>query len=204
MVWLGSVLLPHHIGTFFETGDFSAVKDHFHLWIWMYRVHFFGLLLTVMAFVAFGSLLTEKDARVVLWPGIGVAATGIIVGTVGETFYYHHGAWGALELAGQSEEVLGNRVDALLLDTEYITCLVRFGRVFYGLGQIVLALGLLKWRVLPSAIGGGALFLGAGAMILTMAFPDNLEFYGPLFHLNAAWSAGIGIALLRSGVKTAG
>ncbi len=71
-MWLGWMIMPVHIGVYFEPGDFAAIHEHFHLWIWMYRVHLFGYVVAGMAVVALA---------------------GLIVGALGATFYYHHGAW---------------------------------------------------------------------------------------------------------------
>jgi hypothetical protein len=201
MFWGGWVLLPVHIGTFFRPDDFAAVHAHLHMWIWLYRVHLFGFLVAVMAFAALAAVLTDSEARVVVWPGVTVAVVGLATGCLAAAFYYHHGAWGALQTAGQPLEKLRGHVDALRLDTEYITCLVRFGRVFFGLGLVVLAAGLIKWRILPLALGMGAVLLGSAAMALTMAFPDNLEFYAPVFHLNSLWLLAMGLIILRSGLR---
>jgi peptidoglycan/LPS O-acetylase OafA/YrhL len=97
--------------------------------------------------------------------------------------------------------MLRSHVDSLRLDTEYVTCLVRFGRVFYGLGLVVLALGLLQGKALPKVIAGCAALLGLAAMALTMAFPDNLEFYVPVFHLNSWWLLATGIVTKRRGLR---
>ena len=201
MLWGGWVLLPVHIGTFFKPDDFAAVHAHLHWWIWLYRVHLFGFLVTVMAFAALAAVLTDSEARVVVWPGLTVAVIGLATGCLASAFYYHHGAWGALQTAGLPLENLRGHVDALRLDTEYITCLVRFGRVFFGLGLVVLAAGLIKWRFLPVAVGMGAVLLGLAAMVLTMAFPDNLEYYAPVFHLNSLWLLATGLVILRSGLQ---
>ncbi|MGH8769759.1 MAG: hypothetical protein ACREV2_01060 [Burkholderiales bacterium] len=40
--------------------------------------------------------------------------------------------------------------------------------------------------------------LGVAAMAVTMVFPDNLEYYMPLFHLNALWLFALGLAVLNS------
>ena len=200
MLWGGWVLLPVHIGTFFNPDNFAAVHAHFHWWIWLYRIHLFGFMVAVMAFVALAAVLTDSEARVLVWPGVAVAVTGLAVGCLASAFYYHHGAWGALQTAGQPLEKLRSHVDALRLDTEYITCLVRFGRVFIGLGLVVLSAGLIKWRILPTAVGMSAILLGLAAIALTMAFPDNLEFYAPVFHLNSLWLLITGLVILRSGL----
>lgn len=201
MFWGGWMLLPVHIGTFFKPEDFASVYAHFHWWIWLYRVHLFGFVVAVMALVALAAALTDSEARLLVWPGVAVAVTGLVVGCLAAAFYYHHGAWGALQTAGQPLEKLRSHVDALRLDTEYITCLVRFGRVFFGLGLAVLGAGLIKGRNLPVAVGVGAVLLGLAAMVLTMAFPDNLEFYAPVFHLNSLWLLATGLVIRQFGVR---
>ena len=45
---------------------------------------------------------------------------------------------------GESPQTILAFVESLRVSTEYVTCLVRFGRVFSGLGFVVLGLGLLK------------------------------------------------------------
>jgi hypothetical protein len=34
-----------------------------------------------------------------------------------------------------------------------------------------------------------------------MGLPDDLHLYLPVFHLHALWLAGVGIVILRSGVR---
>jgi hypothetical protein len=68
----------------------------------------------------------------------------------------------------------------------------------------MLAIGLIHGEILPLWIIGGAGVLGLAAMVVTMAFPDNLEYYWLLFHLNAVWLAGIGIVVLTSGIVLRG
>ena len=200
MLWLGWIIMPHHLGTYFAEGDFAAIYEQWHLWIWMYRIHIFGYVMMVMALVAFGAVIAGSPSRVLVWPGVTVAVAGLFVSALASAFYYHHGAWGANEMAGQSSEALRSYVEALRLDTEYVTCLVRFGRVFFGLGMLVLALGCLKWRVLPRGIGITACVLGLAAMALTMGLPDDLDYYAPLFHLTVAWFIATGVVVGRSGL----
>jgi len=73
-----------------------------------------------------------------------------------------------------------------------------------GLGFVVLDAGTLKWRLLPNTLGIFAVILGLVAMAITMAFSDNLEYYGPLFHLNVLWFTATGIVVLRKGVRVEG
>lgn len=197
---LGWMAMPVHLGTYFQPGDFAAIMQQFHFWIWMFRLHLFGFLIAVMALVAFGASVPEGDARVIVWPGVAVAAGGLFVSALAAAFYYHHGAWGALQMDGQPPDVLGAHVQSLLVDTEYVTCLVRFGRVFFGLGQVVLGLGMLRGGLLSRWTAVGAVLLGLAAMALTMGLPDNLEYYAPVFHLNCIWLFAAGAEALRSGL----
>ena len=146
----------------------------------------------------------ESDSRILVWPAVAVLAAGLIVAALAAAFYYHFGAWGAISMKGQPGSRIQSFVDSLHVGTEYITCLVRFGRVFFGLGQVMLAIGLFHGEILPLWLIGGAGILGLAAMVVTMAFPDNLEYYWPLFHLNTVWLAGIGIVVLTSGIMLRG
>ena len=204
MLWFGWTLLPFRIGTFFESKDFGEVYSRLHLWIWLYRIHIFGYLGTVMAFAALAAIVVESDSRILVWPAVAVLAAGSIVAALAAAFYYHFGAWGSISMKDQPASRIQSFADSLLVGTEYVTCLVRFGRVFFGLGQVMLAIGLFHGEILPLWIIGGAGVLGLAAMVVTMAFPDNLEYYWPLFHLNAVWLAGIGIVVLTSGIVLRG
>jgi hypothetical protein len=201
MLWFGWLLLPVRIGSFFLPGDFAAVFNQFHFWIWMYRIHLFGIVVAVAALVALGTLLTNEPARILIWPGVAVAIIGLMVGAAGSAFYYHFGAWGALDMDGKSAEVIQAFVGSLKISAEYVTCLVRFGRVFGGFGLLLLGVGVMVWKVLPAWAGAVAVFIGVVAMALTMGLPDDLDLYLPVFHLYALWLAGIGGVILKSGVR---
>ena len=197
MYWLGWMLLPVRIGDYFQPEVFGGIRAHLHLWLWLYRVHLFGMITAVIALVAFAALEAGSPARVLIWPGVAVASAGLVVGALGSAFYYHHGVWGALETTGKSPDEIRAFVDALRVDTEYVTCLVRFGRVFGGLGLVVLGWGLLRWGVLPAWIGVSGGLIGLAAMGLTMALPDRLSLYTPVFHAMAAWLAATGLMVMR-------
>jgi hypothetical protein len=200
MLWGGWVLLHRRVGMFFETDDFVAIRPRLRLWLWMYRVHLFGMVISALAVVALAALVADRPARVLIWPGAAVAVAGLIVGAVGSAFYYHFGVWGTLEVGDKSPDAIRGFIDSLRLATHYVTCLVRFGRVFTGLGLTVLALGLLNWPLLPWWVGAGAAVIGVAAMGLTMALPDNWALYTPVFHLQALWLAATGAVLLLSGI----
>ncbi len=194
----GWMLLPRQLGTYFVPEDFSLVHDQFLLWIWIYRVHIFGMVISAIALFAVATSLAENPCRILVWPGVGVAAAGTFVSALGAAFYYHHGAWGALELEGKSAEEIQAFVDNLRVDTEYVTCLIRFGRVFTGLGLVLLGLGFVRWKVLPAWVGGGAVLLGLAAMALTMGLPDRLSLFEPVFYLQVLWMVATGVAVLRA------
>jgi hypothetical protein len=196
MLWLGWVLLPVKIGAFFEPDDFAAIHQRLYLWIWLYRIHLFGMITAVMALSALAAVAAGSARRVWIWPGVAVAVTGLAVGAVGSAFYYHMGAWGAVDLAGRSAAGIEAFIESLRVPTEYVTCLVRFGRVFLGLGLTVLAVGLWVGAGVRRWLAAAAATLGVAAMAITMAFPDALELYRPVFHLNALWFLATGAAFL--------
>jgi hypothetical protein len=201
MLSLGWLLLPVHIGTYLEPGVFGQIQQRFHFWIWMYRLHLFGMITTVIALFAVAGLVANSASRVLVWPGVAVASVGMVVGALGAAFYYHHGAWGSLKLAGASPEVALAFVNDLRIDTEYVTCLVRFGRVFGGLGLVVLAWGVLRYGILPRWSGALAGIIGLAAMGLTMSLPDHLSYYLPVFYALVLWMLGTGSTLWRSGIR---
>ena len=201
LFWLGWIMLPHHIGIYFKPKDFEKVQKKFHFWIWMYRIHIFGMVISAIALISLASFLTQHPARVVAWPGIGVATAGTFVAALAAAFYYHHGAWGALETQGMSDDELAAFVDSLQVDNEYITCLVRFGRVFTGLGLLLLGWSIFQWAFVPPFIGVVAALLGFAAIAVTMLMPDHWSLYTPIFHLLPLWFITTGIAILRSGIQ---
>jgi hypothetical protein len=196
MLWFGRTFLPYKIGTFFQPGDFAAVRGRFHAWIWMYRLHLFGYIVTVMAFVALAAVFSMASAIVLIWPGVFVASAGLIVLALAHAFYYHFGAWGAQQTEGKQESELQAYVESLQVNTEYVTCWTRFGRVFLGLGMLVLAIGLMAAGAFPLWFTIILAALGIAPMAITMMFPDNLEYYGPVFHINCVWYFLAGIMLI--------
>lgn len=88
LLWGGWMLLPVHIGIFFDPDDFQRVHANLHVWIWTFRCYLFGMVVTVIALVALASLLTASPARVIVWPGAAVASAGMIVGAVGAAFRF--------------------------------------------------------------------------------------------------------------------
>lgn len=197
MLWGGWVLLPVKIDAYFVPDDFAAVGRRRRTWIWIYRLHLFGYIMGVMAFISLATLLEGAGGRIVVFPAVGVVSAGLLMGALSSAFYYHFGAWGSLDMEGKSDETIRGFVDSLRVSTEYVTCLVRFGRVFLGVGQMVLMIGLsLSGDVWPTwlIVAGGV--LGVVGMALTMGLPDDLNLYRPVFHANAWWLAAMGAVTL--------
>lgn len=196
MLYLGWILLPAKIGTFFVQADFAAVGANRRVWIWLYRIYLFGYVAAVMAFVALAALITEPAARIIVWPAVVVLDAGLVMTALAYAFYYHFGAWGSKDMEGKTEEIIQEFISSLRVSTEYITCWVRFGRIFIGVGQIVFVLGLLlqagPWPMWLIILGG---LLGLAGICLTLEWPDNLNYYKPLFYLDVFWLAALGVAL---------
>ena len=68
--------------------------------------------------------------------------------------------------------------------------------MFVGVGQVVLAIGLLLAGPWPGWLVGWGGLMGVAGMTLTMGLPDNLSLYQPAFHLNALWLAAFGVVAL--------
>ena len=195
MLWLGWMLLPTKHGAFLEANQFAEIAERLHVWLWLYRVHLFGMVMTAVAVVALGALVADRPARVMVWPGAAIVVAGMIVGAVGAAFYYHHGVWGAINLADKSADEIAAFIETIRFDTEYITCLVRFSRVFSGLGLVLIGAGLLYAGALPKWLAGFAILIGLAAMTITMGWPDHLAWYMPVFHALAAWLVVMGLAM---------
>lgn len=135
MFWLGWALLPVRIGAFFQPNDFGAVHARLRLWIWLFRLHLFGHIVAVMAFVALVVSLSGLSGAPLVAPAVAVLCVGLIVIALAAAFYYHFAAWGALDMQGKEDEAVRSLVRSLRVPTEYVTCLTRVGRVFSALAK---------------------------------------------------------------------
>ena len=162
-----------------------------------YRLHLFGYVVAMMAFIALATLVAGSAGRIIVWPAVGVLGAGLILVAIAAAFYYHFGAWGSKDMEGKDNATIQGFIDSLRVSTEYVTCLTRFGRVFLGVGQIVLMVGLLVPDAMwPTWLVGAGGILGLIGMGLTMGLPDDLSLYHPVFQLNSLWLAAMGVATL--------
>lgn len=201
--WGGWTLIPVDVGPYVETTDFAVVDAHRQLFVWAYRCYFFGSVLLAMAVVALAALPLSSAARVMIWPGAAVVAGGAFAYAIGSAFYYHHGYWGSLDVVGKPDIVAAAYVDSIYYDTKFVTCFIRFGRLFAGLGFLALNVGLLRGRLVPIWIGWVGSLMGAAAIVVVMASSDSFWVYEPVFHLQALWMVALAARLLRRGLAGA-
>jgi hypothetical protein len=200
LLWLGWVLSPHHIGEYIVREDFTAIGENVWYWIWMYRIHIFGWVTLGIAMFALVSITARKPYRVLMLPGAGMVVIGTFTLAIAAAYFYNHGAWGVGQTAGLTAAELDDFMENLLFTNQYVTCFIRFGRIFSGVGLILLGIGFLKWKMLAPWLGWFTTLLGLVAMCIILFIPDNFEIYKPVFHIKALWLVLMGAVLLRKGI----
>ncbi|MEQ8358348.1 MAG: hypothetical protein RH860_02600 [Cytophagales bacterium] len=201
LLWGGWALSSHHVGEYFVAEDFASIGENVWYWIWMYRIHIFGWVTMGIAMFAFTTLVTKKPFRVVMLPGIGMVVVGTFTLAIAAAFYYNYGAWGVGKTMGKSPEEIQAFMDGILFTNQYVTCFMRFGRIFSGVGLVLLGAGFLKWSMFPKWLGAFTALLGLVVMGIILFIPDYWEFYKPLFHIKVLWLMAMGFTLLTKGIN---
>ena len=201
MLWIGWVLSPHHIGEYIQASDFPPIGERVWFWIWMFRVHIFGWVTLAIATFAFVTIAAKKPNRVLLVPGAGMIIVGTFAIAIAMAFYYNFGAWGVGKTAGKTQEEIDLFMESILYTNQYVTCFVRFGRIFSGVGLVLLGIGLLKWKMMHKALAGFTILLGLAAMAIILFIPEYFEHYKPLFHVKVIWLFAMGVMLLKDGLN---
>ena len=201
MLFFGWLLSSHHIGEYIVVSDFEAVNENLWYWIWMFRIHIFGWVIMGIAVIAFALLLNQKPHRTMIVPGAGVLVIGTFILALSVAFYYSFGAWGIGQTDGKSQLEIDEFMQGVSIINHYVTCLIRFGRVFSGVGLVLLGLGLFKWEIMDKWVGIFTMVMGVAAMGIIMLIPDNFEIYKPLFHVKVVWLLTMGVLILRKGVN---
>ncbi|MGK0252934.1 MAG: hypothetical protein ACI9OE_000390 [Mariniflexile sp.] len=201
LLWGGWALSSHHVGEYFVASDFSAIGENVWYWIWMYRFHIFGWVTMAIAMFALVSITARKPYRVLILPGAGMVIVGTFTIAIAAAYYYNYGAWGVGQTAGKSAAEIQEFMDSILFTNQYVTCFVRFGRIFSGVGLVLLAYGFIKWKLVSLWLGWFTILLGFGAMGIILSIPDNFEIYKPIFHVKVLWLVAMGVSLLRQGVN---
>jgi len=201
MLWGGWFLSPHHVGEYLVASDFGPIGENVWFWIWMFRIHIFGWVIMAIALFSLMSITFEKPYRVVLVPGAGMVIAGTMTLAIASAFYYNFGAWGVGQTAGKSAAEIQEFMDNILFTNQYVTCFVRFGRVFSGVGLVLLGLGLVKWKIVNALLGWFTVVLGFAAMGIVMGIPEHWEIYKPVFHVKVIWLVLMGVYLLKQGIQ---
>lgn len=201
LLWLGWALSPHQIGEYIVASDFEAIGESVWTWIWMYRIHIFGWVTMGIAVFALVSVTARKPYRVLILPGAGMLIIGTFTLAIANAYFYNFGAWGVGQTAGMSAVEIQKFVDDILYTNQYVTCFIRFGRVFSGVGLILLGAGFIKWNIVSKWLGWFTVLLGFAAMGIIMGIPDNYEIYKPMFHVKVLWLVVMGVVLLTQGVN---
>ena len=201
MLWGGWALSPHHIGEYLVASDFTSVNENLWFWIWMYRIHIFGWVTMGIAIFALTAILGKKPYRILILPGAGMMVVGTFTLAIAAAFYYNYGAWGIGQTMGKSAAEIEEFMAGTLFTNQYVTCFVRFGRIFSGVGFVLLGLGLVKWKIVSAWLGWFTVLFGLAAMGIILSIPDNFEIYKPLFHIKALWLAIMGGTILLKGVN---
>lgn len=201
LLWGGWALSPHHVGEYFEASDFPSIGENVWYWIWMYRIHIFGWVTMAIAMLALVATTARKPYRVLILPGAGMVIVGTFTIAIAAAYYYNYGAWGVGQTAGKSPAEIQAFMDSILYTNQYVTCFVRFGRIFSGVGLVLLGAGLIKWKIVSAWLGWFTTILGLVAMGIILSIPDNFEVYKPIFHVKVLWLVAMGVTFLRQGVN---
>lgn len=153
-----------------------------------------------VALFALVSVTARKPYRVLILPGAGMLIIGTFTLAIANAYFYNFGAWGVGETAGKSATEIQKFVNDILFTNQYVTCFIRFGRVFSGVGLVLLGAGFIKWNIVGKWLGWFTVLLGLAAMGIIMGIPDNFEIYKPLFHIKVIWLVLMGVVLLKQGV----
>lgn len=201
LLWGGWMLSPHHIGEYIVASDFTAIGENVWYWIWMYRIHIFGWVTMGIALFALVSITARKPYRVLILPGAGMTIIGTFTLAIAAAYFYNFGAWGVGKTMNKSPEEIEMFMNSILYTNQYVTCFIRFGRIFSGVGLILLGFGFIKWQIVAKWLGWFTLILGFAAMLIILLIPDNFEIYKPIFHIKVIWLIAMGVILLKKGVN---
>ena len=201
LLWFGWALSPHHIGEYIVASDFEAIGESVWTWIWIYRIHIFGWVTMGISLFTLVATTARKPYRVVILPGAGMVIIGTFTLAIANAYFYNFGAWGVGETAGKTAMEIEAFVNDILYTNQYVTCFIRFGRVFSGVGLVLLGFAFIKWHMVSKLLGWFTALLGLAAMVVIMGIPDNFEIYKPLFHVKLLWLVAMGAVILKNGIN---
>jgi hypothetical protein len=177
LLWAGWILSPHHIGEYIVASDFEAIGENVWTWIWMYRIHIFGWVTLGIALFALVSVTARRPMRVLILPGAGMIIIGTFTLAIANAYFYNFGAWGVGETAGKTASEIQAFMHDILFTNQYVTCFIRFGRIFSGVGFVLLGSAFVQWNIVKKWLGWFTILFGLAAMGIILAIPDNFEIY---------------------------
>lgn len=201
LLWGGWMLSSHKVGEYLVASDFTSIGENIWYWIWMFRIYIFGWVGMMVAMMALASITAKKPYSVILTPGIGMVIIGTFTLALASAYYYNFGAWGVGKTAGMSATEIDQFMNEILYTNQYVTCFMRFGRIFSGVGLVLLGAAFVKWNIVKPWLGWFTILLGLAAMIVILSIPEYYETYKPLFHVKALWLLVMGVMILRQGVN---
>lgn len=201
MLWGGWMLSSHKVGEYLVASDFPAIGENIWYWIWMFRIYIFGWVIMMIAMFALASITSKRPYSAILNPGIGMVIVGTFTLAIASAFYYNFGAWGVGKTAGMSAAEIDHFMNEILYTNQYVTCFMRFGRIFSGVGLVLLGAGFVKWSIVKPWLGWFTIILGMAAMGIILFIPEYFEIYKPLFHVKALWLLVMGFMILKQGVN---
>lgn len=200
LLWGGWMLLSHHLGEYIKAEDFSKIGERMWYWIWVYRIHIFGWAVMAMALFSLVSISEKHAYHVLIVPGAGMTIVGTITLALGTAFYYGFGSQGVGATAGKSPEEIEAYMNSISSMNYYATCLFRFGKLFSGLGLVVIGFAFARWKMVSAWLSWYTILLGVAAMSIILFIPENFDIYKPVFHLKSLWLVAIGVYLVRKGI----
>ena len=102
---------------------------------------------------------------------------------------------------GKSPEEIQQFMDGILFTNQYVTCFLRFGRIFSGVGFVLLGAAFLKWGIVNKFMGWFTLLYGLAAMAIVMLIPEYFNSYKPMVHIKFLWLGLMGITILKNGIN---
>ena len=201
LLWVGWMLISHHPGEYIEAADFNKIGENVWYWIWMYRVHIFGWVTIGIALMSLLAVTAKGPQRVMVVPGAGMIIIGTFTLAIAAAFYYNFGAEGVGKTAGLSAAEIQEYMASIKSTNQYVTCYLRFGRIFSGVGLIILGAAFVKFKIVSGWLGWFTTILGLVAMCLILFIPDNFEIYKPIFHIKVLWLLAMGASILKLGIR---
>lgn len=197
----GQELSPHKIGEYFVSTDYKSIGENVWFWIWMQRIYIFGWVIMGLGMIGFATITFEKPSRILTMPGAGIVIIGTFVTALAAAFYYTYGAWAVGKTENMSAAELQVFTNDIVNINHYVTCLVRFGRIFSGVGFVLIGVGIFEFKIMDSWIGIYTAIMGFVTVCLILFIHDNFEVYKPMFFVKVLWLLIVGATILRKGIN---